>query len=87
MSQKERKMRKGVMLKGSPKGSKLLVFVGGMKGYCSYMTRITFFTSPFSITAAKFSQDSMFMLTKINFSPFIKKLCTVNCRYNTIYIV
>lgn len=72
MSQKERKMRKGVMLKGSPKGSKLLFFVGGMKGYCSYMTRIAFFTFSFSITAAKFSQDSMFMLTKINFSLLLK---------------
>lgn len=39
-------MRKEVMLKGSPKESKLLVFVGGMKGYCSYMTRIAFFYIP-----------------------------------------
>lgn len=72
MSQKERKMRKRVMLKGSPKDSKLLIFVGGMKGYCSYMTRIAFFTFPFSITAAKFSQDSMFTLKKINFSLLLK---------------
>lgn len=65
-------MRKGVMLKGSPKGNKLRFLVRGTKGYCAYMTRIAFLTFPFSIIAAKFSQDSMFMLTKINFSLLLK---------------
>lgn len=65
-------MGKGAILKGSPKGSKLLFLLKGMKGYCSYMTRIAFLTFPFSIIAAKFSQDSMFMLTKINFPLLLK---------------
>lgn len=72
--------------KSSPEGSKLLFLVKEMKGYYFYMTRITFLTFSFSIIAAKFSQDSMFTL-KNQFFPFIKKLCTVNCRYNTVYIV
>jgi len=60
------------MLKGSTKVSKFLFLVRGMKSYCSYMTRIPFLTLPFSIIAAKFSQDSMFTLTKINFSLLLK---------------
>lgn len=69
LSKKERKIRKWVTLKDSPKGSKFPFLLRGMKGCCSYMTTIAFLTLPISIIAAKFSQDSMFTLKKSIF-PF-----------------